>query len=194
MTEIAQKIQMLNGSYGVSNATILTCIVRSVNANDRYALVEPINDNLEPFRAYIMPCVEDGMLIVPSIDSEVKIIFNEFVAPSIFQYSKIDQILFVSGGVPLFMKDGLMSLYGVDNGGIPIAQNVVDKVNRAENKINEIISKWNAFCSSYVPGSPTVTGLPATLATSILTDIAPITQTSDIESTTVKHGSSNTYQ
>lgn len=31
---------------------------------------------------------------------------------------------------------------------------------------NELVEKWNAFCASYVPGSPTTVGLPATLATS----------------------------
>lgn len=29
--------------------------------------------------------------------------------------------------------------------------------------LNDMKSKWNAFCAAYVPGSPSVTGLPATL-------------------------------
>lgn len=42
---------------------------------------------------------------------------------------------------------------------------------------NELAAKWDAFCSAYVPGSPSSVGLPASLASSAVgassADIAP---------------------
>lgn len=43
---------------------------------------------------------------------------------------------------------------------IPMEQ-AFDEVN---DKLNDMISKWNAFAAAYVPGSPTTVGLPSTLA------------------------------
>jgi hypothetical protein len=38
--------------------------------------------------------------------------------------------------------------------------------NDLQNKYNMLAQKWNAFCAAYVPGSPSTTGLPATLSSS----------------------------
>jgi hypothetical protein len=43
------------------------------------------------------------------------------------------------------------------------AKQELDKV---KTTLNELIQKWNAFCASYVPGSPSTTGSPPTLSTS----------------------------
>ena len=36
------------------------------------------------------------------------------------------------------------------------------------NKINEIITNWNALCNTYVPGSPVTVGLPPTLISLVI--------------------------
>jgi len=40
---------------------------------------------------------------------------------------------------------------------------------KLKSTLNTLIQKWNAFVAAYVPGSPTVTGLPPTLAGSNVT-------------------------
>lgn len=37
---------------------------------------------------------------------------------------------------------------------------------KLKSTVDSLVQKWNAFCAAYVPGSPTVTGSPPTLATS----------------------------
>lgn len=73
------------------------------------------------------------------------------------------------------------------NGSMIIIQMLVNKMNRLENKVNEHLGKWNAFCSAYIAGSPTITGAPATLSTSNVATISPLTMVSDIENPDVKH-------
>jgi len=43
------------------------------------------------------------------------------------------------------------------------------ELNKMESTLNDLITKWNAFVANYVPGSPTTTGLPSTLAGSNVT-------------------------
>ena len=38
--------------------------------------------------------------------------------------------------------------------------------NKLKDDHNTLANKWNTFCTAYVPGSPTVVGLPPTLTTS----------------------------
>lgn len=40
---------------------------------------------------------------------------------------------------------------------------------KLKSTVDSLVTKWNSFCSSYVPGSPTVIGLPPTLSTSTVT-------------------------
>lgn len=43
------------------------------------------------------------------------------------------------------------------------------EIDKLKASLNSLIQKWNAFCSVYVPGSPSTTGLPPTLASSTVT-------------------------
>jgi len=43
------------------------------------------------------------------------------------------------------------------------------EIGKLKATVDDLVTKWNAFASVYVPGSPSVTGLPATLATSNVT-------------------------
>lgn len=42
------------------------------------------------------------------------------------------------------------------------------EIDKLKSTVDTLVTKWNAFASSYVPGSPLVTGLPPTLASSIV--------------------------
>ena len=151
----------------------------------------------------LMASVDDGMLLEPTIDSTVLIASMPNADPYILMTSSVSRVYTVvngtvfemdgtniymeTGSSKLNIKDGLIQFNDGSNKGIPKVVPLTDRISRAENKINEFIGKWNAFCASYVPGSPSTTGLPATLGTSTVNQISPITQQSDLEDTKVTH-------
>lgn len=47
--------------------------------------------------------------------------------------------------------------------------------NELKGTVNDLLGKWNNFCTDYIPGSPSTAGMPATLASSLIPE-----NTSDI--------------
>lgn len=95
-----------------------------------------------------------------------------------------------SNGI-LISCSGTMQLNDGSYNGLLIGANVAKKLNALENLVNDLVTKWNYFCTNYVPGSPTFTGLPATLSAQKETgSISPITQESDLENADITHGPS----
>ncbi len=79
-----------------------------------------------------------------------------------------------------------IELNGGQFGGLIKIQDLVDKVNRLENKVNDHINLFNAHIHD-VPQAPSGT-LPSAPTLSQDTPIAPLTQVSDLENPIVKHG------
>lgn len=61
--------------------------------------------------------------------------------------------------------NGILSLGGEDNNAVKFNE-LKTEFNALKSDHNALVQKWNAFCAAYIPGSPVLTGLPATLATS----------------------------
>lgn len=72
-------------------------------------------------------------------------------------------------------KDNTCEIGGSDDNMVRYSK-LEQAFNQLKSDFNTLVGKWNSFCSAYVPGSPTVTGLPATLASStVSTSAADIT-------------------
>lgn len=119
---------------------------------------------------------------------------DEFTHPFVV-FPKLGSLV---GVVPLFNSLNVYGVFvttdvceivlrGAEHGGVPMVEPLTARLNAIESKLNDVISKWNAFATVYVPGSPVTTGLPATLTTQTLTPVAE-TQRSQIENEKVKHG------
>jgi hypothetical protein len=59
--------------------------------------------------------------------------------------------------------DGTFEIGGSDDNMVRYSK-LAAAYNDDHNALNTLIGKWNAFVSTYVPGSPTVAGEPVTLA------------------------------
>lgn len=68
-----------------------------------------------------------------------------------------------------WMKDdGTMEIGG--NTNFAVKYNELKQENdKLKSTVNDLIQKWNAFCSSYAPGSSSSVGTPPTLSTSTVT-------------------------
>lgn len=61
--------------------------------------------------------------------------------------------------------DGTFEIGGTTNWAVKFNELKIE-FNKLKDDHNTLANKWNTFCTAYVPGSPTVVGLPPTLATS----------------------------
>lgn len=70
-------------------------------------------------------------------------------------------------GKLIMLNDGTFKIGG-DTDNMVRFTKLEKGFNDLRSDLNSLIGKWNSFCTSYVPGSPTTVGLPATLTPSIL--------------------------
>jgi hypothetical protein len=116
---------------------------------------------------------ENPMVAFPKVNSLVGIVpmFNSLNVYGVFVTTEVDELV----------------LRGDEFGGLVKVEAVTSRLNAIEQKLNNQISKWNAFAAAYVPGSPSSVGTPPSLATQTITPVAE-TERSQIENEKVKHG------
>lgn len=161
----------LGESEGICTAEVL-----AVNKSKNTCDVKVLKNNNEVFDVLLQSIegeFESPIVAYPVVGSLVTIAFlgKSGDAAIVLKTTEVDEII----------------LGGVAFGGLVKVAELVSKVNILENGLNDMVAKWNSFCSSYVPGSPTTIGLPATLATQTLTEVE-ITVLEDLENEKVKHG------
>jgi len=155
----------------------VVCEVISVNETDRAIVARPLNGNADIQSARLQASLglDSGFVCVPKIGSSVIITFmNQFTGfvslCSEIDYIKIDtdELIFNEGG----------------NNGLVKVSELTDKINRLENKLNDLITKYNVHthvASSFgAPTTPTPTPSQEVI-------IAPLTTQNDLENTKIKH-------
>jgi len=194
MSSVAESIQILAGTYGISPVQVMTCEVTKVTASERTCTVLPLTDNLEPFSAQLMADIDDGLLILPTVGSTVKIMLSEIITPTVIQYSAIDEILIVSGGAAIKIYSSGVELQGADYGGVMKVTPSVKAWNDLQNDVNTLktlIAAQITTAATYA-SSPIVTGAQVSALFSPLAAYAalmlPLTIETQIENTKVKHG------
>ena len=110
MSELKTLIQHAAGTKGADPCVKLTCKVISCNVPGRLCMVSPINNNGQPFAAQLMSEIDDGLLIVPAVTSTVKVIYSNLNAPTVVQYSQIDQLLVIAGDTRFSLINGTATL------------------------------------------------------------------------------------
>jgi hypothetical protein len=122
-----------------------------------------------------MASVDDGCLILPSVDSTIVVLFSEQVAPIALMYSEVDRITWLGGeydGVPIVSHP------------TDVNKGVLKRLNNIEDLLNDLISKYNTHTHILTLTVGTGTAAPTlTQETSVLTP----TQQSDIEHPNIKH-------
>jgi hypothetical protein len=128
----------------------------------------------------------NGVLCYPADDSDVWVAEIDGSGKwGIVKTSTLAKMVTTVGGSKLTIVDGTITLNDGSLDGLVKVIELTSKLNNVENKLNDLIGKWNAFCTGYVPGSPSTTGLPATLTTQTETTLT-LTMQGDIENPHVK--------
>lgn len=91
---IITAVQKLTGTFNQDTVYLVTANVTSVDENKGICTVETISGNasITLTNVELQTVVSDGILIVPRVDSEVKVIYSKYTTPFICQYSEVEKI------------------------------------------------------------------------------------------------------
>jgi hypothetical protein len=196
VSSIAESIQILAGTYGKFSIQVMVCEVTDVSASERTCTVQPLSDNLQPFPAQLMADIDDGVLILPTKGSTVKIMLSELITPTVIQFSQVDEILLVGGGSAVKVYDSGVELQGDEYGGLMKVTPSVKAWNDLQNDVNTLKVQLLALTTAIgASGGGTVpligsvlAGLFTTNLGSYCASVLPLTIETQIENPKVKHG------
>lgn len=199
--KIIESIQRLSGTQLTDKVNLLSAIVDSVDEDKRTCVVTSLNSQGEYSleNVQLMASVDDGFLLIPAIDSTVMVAFSTMTPPFIAQYSAIDKVFIIVGqsnvsleisneeilleiaDTKLSLTDGLTKFNDGNLGGLLKVNDVLQKINNLENKVNAIITIFNNHVHT---GVTTGAGSSAISPTPISGTLTP-TQKSEIENTKI---------
>jgi hypothetical protein len=133
---IKTAMQKMTGTYNIDTVYLVTANVISVDENAGTCSVETISGNasVNLTNVELQTVISDGLLIVPRVDSEVKVIYSKYTTPFIVQYSEIEK---------MYLSADLVQFDDGSKGGLVKVIDLTSKLNAIENKINNIIT-WGA--------------------------------------------------
>jgi hypothetical protein len=173
----------------------MVCEVTDVSASERTCTVQPLSDNLQPFPAQLMADIDDGVLILPTVGSTVKIMLSELITPTVIQFSQVDEILIVGGGSAVKVYDSGVELQGDEYGGLMKVTPSVNAWNDLQNDVNTLKSIFSTLAAGAAAVLTSAVGSPdafaAVFASAILSySSSPLSITTEtqIENPKVKHG------
>jgi len=166
--QISEAIQRLSGTFMQDSVKLFLANVDSVNEAERTCDVTPLTDNATTSYPSVLLMAEsdDGVLIIPTINSNVLVNVSKRGVAYVCMFSEVDKVTIITKTLTQF-NDGTF-------GGLVKVQELVDKINRLENTFN-----------NHIHGGVTV-GTASTLVPA--TPIAPITTKIDIENDKITHG------
>lgn len=143
------------------------CTIDSVDLTKLTCYCMPLNGDADIINVRLMANIDNGFLLVPEVESIVVVSFLSDDSAYVSLVSKVSEI----------------QLNGKNFDGLVKVQELTDKLNALENKINDLIT---ACQSQVVTLAPSGTFPLASFFTSV-TPLTP-TQQTDIENITVKQG------
>jgi len=184
--QIRKAIQQITGTVNNDNATYVLCKVDSVDTAKRTCDVTVLSDFATSVPdVQIMAGVEDGMLLVPSVGSQVVVCIADSRTPYVSMYSQLDKVMFVVGEMGITITTDGIQINDGSLGGLIKIEDLVTKLNNLENIVNDLITKYNAHTHPYVNVAAPATTSPTT---SLETDTLTPTQKADLENAAVTHG------
>lgn len=174
--EIKQTIQKLAGTHLVDMTHMAIAQVISSDVQACTCTVELVTGKTSERKLTVslMADVSDGLLMIPADGSTVIVAWSDRMLPYVAMFSDLQDVYLDATG-KITINQG-------SDGGLVRVRDLVTKLNAIENKVNAIISSYNAHVHPD-PVSGT-TGAPTVPITGTLTP----TQVADIENPNVTHG------
>jgi hypothetical protein len=168
MADLTRTIQELAGTRNQDEVKLYQCNVNSIDLSKRTANVTTITGTANlTFDALLTAGVSDGFVISPEIGSMVYVLTSKYTLPFIVTFSDITQF----------------DIMGGEFGGLVKVAELTEKLNKLENKVNEIITTFGTHTHTVIMlGAPT-----STTQTPIVGNLT-VSQRAEIENTKIKHG------
>ncbi len=170
---------------------VVAAKVKSVDETDYTCEADPVDGAATIGRIRLKPVIDDsdtGMIVIPVVGSYILVglLMNKDTQPFMVQWSKAKKVLIKTNyGATLEMDNqGVINMNGDSLGGMVKVQQLVQRLNNIESKLNAHLLLYNAHTH---PVSGAVTLIPTPV--DIQNMIQPITTQQDLENLKVKHGS-----
>lgn len=194
---IIEAIQKISGTQLTDKVSLFSAIVDSVDEDARTCIVTTLNSQGEITleNVQLMASVDDGLLLIPALDSTVVVAYSTMNQPFIAQYSSLEKAVLIVGdnnvsleitnaeilleiaNTKLSLIDGKTKFNDGNLGGLVKVNDILTKLNNLENKVNTIISTFNSHTHL---GVTTGAGTSGTSPTPITGTLTPTTK-SEIE-------------
>jgi hypothetical protein len=159
MSEIKKAI---NNLIGIEDMVYFNdCEVISTDEDERTCIVQ---NGVNEIVVRLMPVIDDGVLIMPAVNSTVSVLQSDRYDPIIVQYSEVEKIILMGG----------------DNKGLVKVVELKNKLNALENQLNSVLTILKATVI------PTPTPYPFAPLYASLNPLTP-TQQADIENPLIQH-------
>jgi hypothetical protein len=170
--QLADQVYLVEGTVTAVDVSTRTCTVLVGSDQSEYELPG----------VRLMAEVDDGVLIIPSVDSPIIVGYSKRILPFVCQFSQVERVLTVTGGTSIEVKDGLIQLNDGSYGGLVQVTALVKKMNALEDLLNDLITKYNTHIH------PASSGTTSPTASQETRTITARTKQADLENTSVKHG------
>lgn len=157
--KISEALQTLAGVKDFDNVKLVKCEVISVDENKRTCNVTTtggvvdfdIND------VSLMASIDDGLLVIPTVGSDVNVCYNSKNIKFICQFSEINKVLIIIGDTTVEVKDGSVKFNDGSFDGLIKISDLTSKLNDMVSKVNVELGKIQtgiiAGGGSYTPTS-----------------------------------------
>ncbi len=171
--EIEVYVQRLAGTYLKDLISIFACNVDSVNEPERTCDCTPIGSEANTALPGVLLSAENnnGFLCLPVVGSTVIVAISTRNTAFILMYSDIEKVQFMDGSL----------------GGMVKVIDLVERLNNIEDKVNDIITEYNAHTHLAVDS---VTSAPVTVSPTVSQVVGALTPTvrSDVENDLITQG------
>ncbi len=183
--QIRKAIQQITGTVNNDNATYVLCKVDSVDTSKRTCDVTVLSDFATSVPdVQIMAGVEDGMLLVPSVGSQVVVCIADSRTPYVSMYSQLDKVMFVVGEMGITITTDGVQINDGSLGGLIKIEQLVSKINTIEQDINTLKTVFSSWTPVPNDGGAALKAAAATWYAQQLQQTAK----ADLENTSVTHG------
>lgn len=167
---IRDAVLQMTGLHLKGQVYSVDCTILSVDESKRTCRVRVVSGKANnEFTARLMSAIDDGVFVVPAVDSTVCVIVSDAADPYVSQFSEVDKII----------------LKGGDYGGLVRVKELTTKLNNLEKAYNDLVQKFNTHVHPGVQSGGSSTATTATPETKVLI----VTQRKDIENESITHGS-----
>jgi hypothetical protein len=180
--EAGKLIEAIKKTFG-QNIAIATGVVSTVDAEKSVCDIELDSEGADLLEVRLRAVIDDadaGMIAIPKLGSEVvigKINTSQWV---VLVTSELEEVRLKIGNITCVINESGIVLNGGDLDGMVKINDLVNRLNTIENKVNSIISHYNTHNHNH-PQGPT-TGLLSPFTGGTLT----LTQKNDLENPLIK--------